>query len=281
MGMRRTVCRASLRHVCEFYNLILNGFKAMIKIQEDWEFNVLGIYNFLKPGRFDALFKFIQDNHSKMPGDIVEAGVYRGSSLIALGMFLKQLGSDKKVYGFDSFAGFPPIYHPKDALSNFERMYEARRIDDQHIMAVRKNRQWWQTLHAGDEIPITEGISSSGTFSDTSISLLKRKIELVGLDNIILVDGPFNETMKVAVTPTTIMAAVMDCDLYRSYLDAFKFIWPRLSTGGMIHLDEYYSLKFPGGRLATEEFIGDKCARLEMATQKPGDFQRWRVIKEC
>jgi hypothetical protein len=150
----------------------------MITIQEDWEFNVLGIYNFLKPGRFDALFKFIQDNHSKMPGDIVEAGVYRGSSLIALGMFLKQLGSDKKVYGFDSFAGFPPIYHPKDALSNFERMYEASRIDDHHIMAVRKNRQWWEALHMEHEVPLTEGISSSGAFSDTSIGLLKRKIEL-------------------------------------------------------------------------------------------------------
>ena len=44
----------------------------------------------------------------------------------------------------------------------------------------------------GHEVPSTEGISSSGAFSDTSIGLLKRKIGLVGLDNIILVDGPFN-----------------------------------------------------------------------------------------
>lgn len=96
----------------------------MITIQDDWEFNVPGIYNFTKPGRFDALFKFIRDNHSRIPGDIVEAGVYRGSSLIALGMLLKQLGSDKKVYGFDSFSGFPSIQHPKDDFPQFEHMYE-------------------------------------------------------------------------------------------------------------------------------------------------------------
>lgn len=254
----------------------------MLTIQDDWEFNVLGIYNFLKPDRLDTLFEFIQDNNSKIPGDIVEAGVYRGNSLIALGMFLKHLGSEKKVYGFDSFSGFPPIYHPKDDISQFEQMYKKNMIGAEHIMAVRRNTQWWMALHAGHETapPKAGEISSSGDFSNTSIELIKRKIELVGLDNIILVDGPFSGTMAAAVEPTEIMVAVMDCDLYQSYLDTFEFAWPRLSTGGMVFLDEYYSLKFPGGRLATDEFIRDKHSRLEMARQKPGEFQRWYVIKE-
>ena len=91
----------------------------MIKIKEDWEFNVLGIYNYLKPGRFDALFTYIKENHDKIPGDIVEAGVFRGSSLIAIAMYLKEIGSDKKVYGFDSFYGFPPVYHSKDEISEY------------------------------------------------------------------------------------------------------------------------------------------------------------------
>lgn len=31
-------------------------------LTQDWEFNVLGIYNYLKPGRFDAVLKFIREN---------------------------------------------------------------------------------------------------------------------------------------------------------------------------------------------------------------------------
>jgi hypothetical protein len=252
----------------------------MITIKDDWEFNVLGIYNYLKPGRFDSIFKFIYDNHTKIDGDIVEAGVYQGSSLIALGMFLKQIRSDKKIYGFDSFSGFPPIKNNKDDFSQFEKMYKENIIDTKHIEAVRKCHQYLKALHGEQKTTLIENISTSRNFSNTNIGLIKRKIELVGLDNIILVDGPFNETMAVAVEPATVMAVVMDCDLYKSYLDTFDFIWPRLSTGGMIHLDEYFSLKFPGGRLATDKFIKDKRARLEMAKPKPGNFQRWHLIKQ-
>lgn len=114
----------------------------MLNIKQDWKFNVLGIYNFLQPGKFDALFTFFKENHDKMPGDIIEAGVFRGSSLIVIGMYLKQIGSNKKIYGFDSFSGFPPVYHSKDELSEFERLAENGQIDEQHIIAVRKNLEF-------------------------------------------------------------------------------------------------------------------------------------------
>ena len=44
----------------------------MLNIRDDWEFNVLGIYNYRKAGPFDALFDFIRENHDKIPGDIVD-----------------------------------------------------------------------------------------------------------------------------------------------------------------------------------------------------------------
>ena len=48
----------------------------------------------------------------------------------------------------------------------------------------------------------------------------------------------------------------------------------------MIYLDEYYSLKFPGARIATDEFLNGKSAQLNMAHQTKGEFERWHVIKE-
>ena len=250
----------------------------MLKLVQDWEFNVIGIYNYRKPGPFDALFGFVRTNHDRLPGDIVEAGVFRGSSLIALGMLLKELGSAKTVYGYDSFAGFPPVYHAKDDLDQSDAMREAGLIDEVHFDAIRCNRAWRETLNVAPQTTTT--ISTSGDFSGTSLEFVQRKIDLVGLDNVVLVDGVFSETMGAApVEPRDIMAVLMDCDLYASYWDTFRFVWPRLAVGGMIYLDEYYSLKFPGARLATLEFMEGKSADLVMAPQKPDDFERWYLTK--
>ena len=253
---------------------------SMLELADDWEFNVLGIYNYRKPGPFESLFDFVRENHDKIPGDIVESGVYRGSSLLAFGMLLKELGSAKKVYGYDSFAGFPPVYHAKDELSEFDRMFDAGQIDSAHAVAINRNRHWRETLSNAPQSTAT--ISTSGDFSGTSLDYVKRKIELIGLDNIVLVDGQFDNTMTAQVPdPQQIMAVLMDCDLYNSYLNTFDFVWPRLAAGGMIYLDEFYSLKFPGARLATLEYIESKPAELVKAPQKSGDFERWYLIKQA
>lgn len=278
MGMPQSSWMSSFKKEVELlkYSNQRGIINIMIKIKKDWEFNVLGIYNFRQAGRFDSLFSFIKENHEKIDGDILEAGVFRGSSLLAIGMFLKELGSNKKVYGFDSFSGFPPVYHPKDDLFEFERMAQEGLIGNNHIIAVRNNLKWKTALSSGR---LEKNISSSGSFSDTSLDLLNKKIEIVGLDNIVLVDGAFNETMQDDLGIDKLMAAVIDCDLYQSYLDTFKFVWPRLQKGGFIHLDEYFSLKFPGGRLATDEFFKDKKVDIKMSKQKRGDFERWYAVK--
>ena len=51
------------------------------------------------------LFDFL-DKAAGIDGDVAECGVWRGRTLIAMGLYLKQAGSAKKLWGFDSFAGF-------------------------------------------------------------------------------------------------------------------------------------------------------------------------------
>ena len=53
-------------------------------------------------------------------------------------------------------------------------------------------------------------------------------------------------------------AALIDCDLYCSYKQSLPFVWDKLSKGSYMFLDEYYSLKFPGARIATNEYFQDK-----------------------
>jgi hypothetical protein len=252
----------------------------MLMMNDDWEFSTLGVYNYKKPGKLDYLIKFIRENDARMEGDIFEAGVFKGASIIALAMILKEIGSNKKIYGFDSFSGFPPIYHDKDELSEFDRMADDHKIKAAHLTAVKKNIEWRKCLAPSISSGVS-GISTSMDFSSTSLDFVKRKINIIGLDNIILLDGVFSNTMTPdRAAPKKIFAGIVDCDLYQSYIETYNFIWPRLEEGAVIYLDEYYSLKYPGARRATDEFIQGKSARLEMSPRKPGDFERWHLIKK-
>lgn len=252
----------------------------LARLEEDWEFNVVGVYNYKRAGQFQAIFDFIRRNHDRIAGDIVEAGVFRGSSLIALGLMLKELRSTKKVFGYDTFSGFPPGYHKKDQLDSFQELYLEGHITAEHLEKVQRNIAVRSTL-SQKSVNVSD-ISSSGNFSGTSRELVEKKIALLGLDNIVLIEGPFEHTMgKKKNGPDEIMAALMDCDLYESYRTAFSFFQSKLVQGGMIYLDEYYSLKFPGARYATNEFLADNPDfRLSCYQKDFGDFERWFLLRK-
>jgi len=250
------------------------------EIKEDWEFNILEIYNFRRSGPHESYFDFVRENHAVLPGDLLEAGVFRGKSLLAMALMLKELGSTKRIYGYDTWAGFPSIYAPEDALENWESLYREGRISARHL---EKTRLQVKHRALGDEAVArfdSSNISMSGDFSNAAKTELERKIAYLGLDNVILVQGEFSSTMSENKTePKEIMAALIDADLYASYTACLPFIWPRLTRGGYLYLDEYYSLKFPGARIATDQFFGDLRDKPQRYAHDRGDFERWYVRK--
>ncbi len=245
-------------------------------LTEDWEFNVLSVYNYRNPGQFGGFYRFITENHDRVAGDVCEFGVYRGSSLLATALLLKELGSNKLVWGFDSFSGFPS-YHPNDDLAKFDELLRQGVVSEQHHARVQRNIQL-KSLTSTTKVDVTN-ISSSGDFSKTSLDLLQEKIRFLGLDNIRLVVGDFGQTLTSGSPegPTQICAALVDCDLYQGYKDVLPYTWSRLQRGGYIHLDEYYSLKFPGARIATNEFFADKLDKPQQHETLRGQFERWFV----
>jgi len=246
-------------------------------LENDWEFNVLQIYNYKLTGKLDGYFDFIRNNHDKIEGDICEIGVYRGFSIIATALLLKELGSSKKIWGFDSFSGFP-AYHENDSLDKFKDLYDNGIISENHFQNCQLNVQLKEFMSGKSVSPST--ISSSMDFSKTSLQLLQSKIDFFELDNIILVDGNYQKTMteKMHIN-SSFMASLMDCDLYESHKIALPFVWDRMQKGGYMFLDEYYSLKFPGARIATSDFFSDKSDKPEMHIKKSMDFERWFVQK--
>jgi O-methyltransferase len=54
----------------------------------------------------------------KLQGAIAEFGVFQGGTTVFMAKVLQHFGSQSRIYGFDTFAGFPPRKHALDLYSD-------------------------------------------------------------------------------------------------------------------------------------------------------------------
>lgn len=66
--------------------------------------------------------------------------------------------------------------------------------------------------------------------------------------------------------PAKIAFAFLDSDLYQPILDSWEKVYPRLSPGGIVLLDDYEMLRTPGVKLACDAFLVDKPERLKQCS---------------
>ena len=110
--------------------------------------------------------------------------------------------------------------------------------------------------------------------------MLLKKIEYLKLDNITLYKGSFKDSLSSGTDYGKAMCCLIDCDLYESYKYSLPLAWKSTVENGMLYLDEYYSLKFPGARIATDEYFQDKEIKIhEKITDFDPDFKRCYILK--
>lgn len=242
---------------------------------ERWEFGSLDIH-YPDTSTLREYFGLIPELES-VPGNILELGVARGRSLITTGLILENLGSVKSVIGLDSFQGFPN-YSPEDDFENFERLLEAGDISDEHYRRVLLNASHVRA-RGGDVHP--SRISSSQDFSNTSLAYVESRINHLGLRNRVEISvGDFTLNIQELISGQVLSLALMDSDLFQSYASTLPIIWSQLSQGGCIYLDEYYSLKFPGPRIAVNNFMQEITDGHLVKLESWMDFERWMIIKD-
>lgn len=158
-----------------------------------------------------------------------EVGVYRGESLFSVYELCKSMLKKFTLYAIDSFEGFPDIICEKD--KSFKELYKRRWVTKDHYIKANytfKTRNFSPSLFADCEIFFEKA---------------RNKKEII----------PIKTTFDKLKYPRKFCDVVfIDCDLYKSVKDAFKFFKDK--TKIMI-LDEYYSLKYPGPCFAINEFL--------------------------
>ncbi len=144
----------------------------------------------------------------KVPGDLIETGVWRGgASIFMRGILKAHGGTDRTVWVADSFAGLPPTnpaLYPKESHVEFHR-FEQLAIS---LEEMRANFDRYDLL-------------------DAQVKFLK---------------GWFCDTLPTApIEPLAVMR--LDGDLYESTMDALKSLYPKLTAGGFVLIDDYNAIR--------------------------------------
>ena len=148
-------------------------------------------------------------------GDVAEFGCYIGTTSLFIRRTLDAMRSDKKFYAYDSFEGLPP--KTIEDASAAGTQFKAGEL------AVSKKQFLQEFKKAGLTPPITH-------------------------------KAWFDELTEKQL-PEQIAFAFLDGDFYGSILTSLRLVWPRLSPGGTVAIDDYQRETLPGPERAVREFF--------------------------
>jgi O-methyltransferase len=153
---------------------------------------------------------------NRVPGDLIETGVWRGGATIFMRAILKAYGiTDRNVWVADSFQGLP--------------------------------------LPDAEKYPADTGdIHHKATFLQVSLEQVKANFEKYSLldEQVRFLKGWFKDTLPDA--PIEQLAVMrLDGDMYESTMDALSLLYPKLSVNGYVIIDDYI---LEGCRRAVQDF---------------------------
>ncbi len=141
---------------------------------------------------------------NKIPGDFIEAGVWRGGATIFMKAILDIYGENRKVFVADSFEGLPK--------PNVEQYPEDK----------------------GDE-------EYKWDYLKISLDEVKQNFERFGLldERVIFLKGWFKDTLLTDKIKKLALVR-LDGDMYESTWDSLNALYTKLEKGGFVIIDDYF-----------------------------------------
>lgn len=213
--MKRSLTNWIYRDEGELYQRDPKPFEDLVREEgRDWPLNA---HTMVGLKRLDNLQSCVEDViANRIPGDLIETGVWRGGATILMRAVLKAHGvEDRRVWVADSFEGMPapdPENYPHDArFGHFANQLAVS------LEQVKDNFDRYSLL-------------------DGQVRFLK---------------GWFRDTLPTA--PIDQLAVVrLDGDWYESTMDGLENLYPKLSVGGYLIVDDYGCV--PACRQAVQDY---------------------------
>jgi O-methyltransferase len=177
------------------------------------------------------------ENH-RIPGAIVECGVWKGGSVMASALALLALEStQRQLYLFDTFTGMTePTLHDID----------------------------WQGRSARDLMrqatPEGDHVRAKGSLKDVKQTLMQTRYPW---EKILFVAGQVETTLPKQA-PDQIALLRLDTDWYASTYHELEHLYPRLVEGGVLIVDDYGH--WQGAKKAVDDYFRKHAIDTELRT---------------
>lgn len=196
--------------------------------------------------------------HEKgIAGDLVECGVEAGAQPAIMARFL-QLKNDhsRHIWMYDTFAG----------LTQPGQFDYTRSDATIYQMNSSQVRQYWETQKVNDNL---------NGWCLTPLNKVKQNVESSGIstNKLHYIAGDVMQTLaEPANLPEKIAVLRLDTDWYESSRFELVQLYPRLVSGGVLILDDYFH--WDGQRRATDEYFKEQNIEINIVkyNQKVGSM---------
>jgi O-methyltransferase len=227
--LRKLGCSATQNYVEETYSPDVPA--SLVEI-----YKKVKPYTMTSPERVFALCEAVKYIHEKnIEGSIVECGVWKGGSMMAVAETLLRSGdTSRNLYLFDTFDGMSP---PTD--------------EDVDIAGVAADSLLERSDKTKDE----------SVWCCASLEVVKTAVKSVGYpsDKIHLVKGMVEQTIPLNA-PDKIALLRLDTDWYESTKHEMEHLFPRLAKGGVLIIDDYGH--WQGARKAVNEYLENNNVKI-------------------
>lgn len=176
----------------------------------------------------------------KLEGNAIECGVFRGGSLTQMGLVMKQLDPQKRLFGVDTFEG-----HPFNT--------DEDKPENGHL------------------------VHKQGLFSSNQLEKVQEILHQKNLQNVVLCKGLVENVLQ-QFSSEKFFFSHLDLDLYLSTKQALSFIAPRIVPSGIIVFDDYGDPDAPGVKKAVDEILGGNSLTITLSSK--GGYQAfWKNNK--
>ncbi|HEY4208183.1 MAG TPA: TylF/MycF/NovP-related O-methyltransferase [Puia sp.] len=172
--------------------------------------------------------RYVETNN--IPGSIVECGVWKGGSMMAVAQMLRKMGMESRdLYLYDTFEG---MSEPEDMDQTYSGQQASELLNKD--ADKEKNLIWaYSTLDT-----VKEGMQSTG-YPGEKIHYIKGKVE---------------DTIPATI-PSRIALLRLDTDWYESTRHELVHLFPLLSRTGVLILDDYGH--WAGAKRAVDEYFAE------------------------
>ena len=172
-----------------------------------------------------------------IPGDFAECGVWRGGSIVAMILTLQELGfDDRDIWLYDTFEGMTePTEHDTSKLevSALESWKEAEGTGDPAWPQFFNNELFNEDI-------VRQNVLSTG-YPEERLHFVRGKVE---------------DTIPGSI-PQQLALLRLDTDWYESTKHELVHLYPRLSQGGVLVIDDYGH--WEGARRAVDEYFASEA----------------------